>query len=396
MTVFDAAQRQRRARRFALVPFGTYTRTIALAHARHIGTVTAALLIVAMTLDLAPRAEWIASQSPSRGALALVLHFLWYLALRMADLIGNLLPLACFMGLFWSEVTLTQSRERVVIWNGGRSPLQTLVPLAILGILFGALQVTALSVLRPGAVAIQIEQGLGEYGRRFDRRLHPDARHWVTLPNHLIQARIDYRASRLVDVQIFEFSDSGRLNGRIEAASAEPTATHGRWRFHAGSRWDAPDADPASQPTDTGPARRFDTEEDDLPVDPLWLANLNIDARYLPNGVLSALAARAGVPDPSSYRAWRQVRMAQFFLPFGMLLLASCLATALIGQRTAFKPMILIGLAGYFLYVSNNVVVWLGEYGQVPAIPAAWLMPLAMVASGLALMTWLERRGQAS
>lgn len=396
MTAFDTARPQRRTRRFALVPFGTYTRTLVFAHARHIGTVTAALLIVAMTLDLAPRAEWIASQAPSRGAPALVLHFLWYLALRMADLIGNLLPLACFMGLFWSEITLTQSRERVVIWNGGRSPLQTLVPLAILGVAFGALQVTALSVLRPGAVAIQIEQNLGEYGRRFDRRLHREARQWISLPSHLIQARVDYRASRLVDVQVFEFSDTGRLNGRIEAASAEPTGTPGRWRFHSGSRWDAPDAAPTSQPTDTGATRRFDIEEDDLPVDPLWLASFGIDARYLPNGVVASLATRADIPDASGYRTWRQVRVAQFFLPFGMLLLASCLATALIAQRTAFKPMILIGLAGYFLYVSNNVVVWLGEYGQLPAIFAAWLMPLAMVASGLALMTWLERRGRAS
>lgn len=396
MTVFETSRQARRTRRFALVPFGTYTRTIALAHARHIGTVTAALLIVAMTLDLAPRAEWIASQAPSRSLPGIVLHFLWYLSLRMADLIGNLLPLACFMGLFWSEVTLTQSRERVVIWNGGRSPLQTLVPLAILGVVFGALQVTALSVLRPGAVAIQIEQGLGEYGRRFDRRLHPDARHWITLPNHLIQARIDYRASRLVDVQVFEFSDSGRLNGRIEAAAAEPTSVPGRWRFHDGSRWDAPDADPSSRPTDTGAARRFAAEDDHLPLDPLWLASFGIDARYLPSSVLATLASRPDIPDASSYRTWRQVRFAQFLLPFGMMLFASCLATALIAQRTAFKPMILIGLGGYFLYVSNNIVVWLGEYGQVPAIPAAWLMPLAMVASGLALMTWLERRGRAS
>jgi lipopolysaccharide export LptBFGC system permease protein LptF len=396
MTALDTARPQRGARRFALVPLGTYTRTLVLAHARHVGTVTAALLVIAMTLDLAPRAEWIASQSPSRGAPALVLHFLWYLSLRMADLIGNLLPLACFMGLFWSEITLTQSRERVIIWNGGRSPLQTLVPLAILGIFFGALQVTALSVLRPGAVAIQMEQNLGEYGRRFDRRLHPQTRSWITLPNHLIQARIDFRASRLVDVQVFEFSDTGRLNGRIEAASAEPTATHGRWRFHAGSRWDAPDAASDSQPTDTGAARRFETEEDDLPLDPLWLANFGIDARYLPTGVLAALATRPDIPESSGYRTWRQVRFAQFFLPFGMLLLASCLATALIAQRTAFKPMILIGLAGYFLYVSNNIVVWLGEYGQVSAVPAAWLMPLVMVAAGLGLMTWLERRGRAS
>jgi lipopolysaccharide export system permease protein len=394
MSAVETLRPPRRTRRFALVPFGTFTRTLGLAHARHIGTVIAALLIVALTLDLAPRADWIASQAPNRSAPGIALHLLWYLGLRSCDLIGNLLPLGCFLGLFWSEITLTQLRERVIVWNGGRSPLQTLVPLAILGVLFGALQTTALTVLRPGVVAIQIEQNLGEYGRRFDRRLAPSTWRWITLPNHLIQARIDHRASRLVDVQVFEFSDEGRLNGRIEAASAEPTATPGRWLFRSGARWDAPDASPGSQPTDTGPARRFDTETENLALDPLWLASFGIDPRYLPQATLAALAARTDIPEPAGYRTWWQVRIAQFFLPFGMLLLASALATWLIAQRTAFKPMILIGLAGYFLYVTNNVVVWLGEYGQFPAIPAAWLMPLAMIAVGLALMAWLERRGR--
>jgi lipopolysaccharide export system permease protein len=394
MTAADALRPPKRARRFALVPFGTFTRTLAFAHARHIGTVVAALLIVALTLDLASRGEWIASQAPNRTAPGLFVHFLWYLGLRSCDLIGNLLPLGCFLGLFWSEITLTQSRERVIVWNGGRSPLQTLVPLIMLGLLFGAFQTTALTVLRPGAVAIQIEQNLGEYGRRFDRRLPPATWRWIALPNHLIQARIDHRASRLVDVQVFEFSDEGRLNGRIEAASAEPAGAPGRWLFRNGARWDAPDAGPGNQPTDTGPARRFDAETENLPLDPLWLANFGVDPRYLPQTTLAALAARSDIPEPAGYRTWWQVRIAQFFLPFGMLLLASALATWLIAQRTAFKPVILIGLAGYFLYVSNNVVVWLGEYGQLPALLAAWLMPAAMIAVGLSLMAWLERRGQ--
>uniref|UniRef100_UPI001953B4A5 hypothetical protein n=1 Tax=Klebsiella aerogenes TaxID=548 RepID=UPI001953B4A5 len=68
-------------------------------------------------------------------------HLGWYLALRLADLTGSLMPLGTFLGLFWSEVTLTQTRERVVIWNGGRSPLQALVPLAIVGAVCGMIQV---------------------------------------------------------------------------------------------------------------------------------------------------------------------------------------------------------------------------------------------------------------
>ncbi len=77
-----------------------------------------------------------------------------------------------------------------------------------------------------------------------------------------------------------------------------------------------------------------------------------------------------------------------------MMLMASALATTLIGQRTAFGPMILIGLAGYFLYVTNNIAVWLGEYGQLPAPVAAWLMPLAMIVAAGILFWRIETEGR--
>lgn len=375
-------------RRFGLVPFGTFTRTLTLAHASHVGTVAAALLIVALTLDLASRAERIVAAAGG-GAASVALLMGWYLLLRICDVIGNLLPLACFMGLFWSEITLTQSRERIVVWNGGRSPLQSLMPLLLLGAAFGALQVAALTFLRPAAVAVQIESRLGSYGERFDRRLKPDERRWIVLANHMVQARVDFRNRTLVDVQLFELSEGGRLTGRVSAASASPGDAPGIWVFRDGSRWIAPTGEAAG----VGEVRRFAEERIALPLQPLWLANLGIDARYLPQGTLAALASLPGVQEPS-YRAWWHVRIAQAVLPLGMMLMASALAMTLLAQRTLFKPMILIGLAGYFLYVTNNVVVWLGEYGQLPPLFAAWFMPLAMIATGLGLMARIERAGR--
>ncbi len=376
------------SRRFGLVPFGTHTRILTRAHGGHIGTVLAALLIMALTLDLAPRAETIAAQAAHGGPLGIVLHLLWYLLLRMCDLLGSLLPLASFMGLYWSEITLTQSRERIVIWNGGRSPLQSLVPIVLLGCALGALQVAALMVLRPTAISLQIAGGIGSNGERFDRRLS-ETRRWIILPDHIVQARIDYRQTRLVDVQVFELSDGGRMTGRIAASEAVPAAEPGVWRLRDGSRWTAP---PADSPV-SGEARRFAEELLRLPLDPLYLAYLGIDARYLPQGILSELASRPQVTE-ASYRAWWHVRIAQAILPLAMMLMASALATTLIGQRTAFAPMILIGLAGYFLYVTNNVAVWLGEYGQLPPPVAAWLMPVAMIVTAGILFWRIETAGR--
>jgi len=379
-------------RSFRLVPFGTYTRTLILAQLGHIGTVVTALLIIALTLDIAPSVERILEQAGPLGTTGLVVYMLRYVLLRACDNLGTLLPLACFMGVCWSEIMLTQSRERIAIWNGGRTPLQSLMPLAVLGIVLGGMQVTALMVLRPTAVAAQIEEGIGSYGRRFDRSLKAERR-WITLPGHMVQARIDYRNARLVDVQIFELSDEGRMTGRIEAASAEPDGTPGHWLLRQGSRWIAPAE--GTLPPAGGPAVvRFAEERIVLPLDPLWVRYLGIEPRYLTQDVLSELARRSLIDDPS-YRTWWHVRLAQAILPFGMMLMASALAVRLIAQRTAFKPTLLVGLAGYFLHVSNNFVVWLGHYGQLNPALAAWIMPLAMTAAGLALMLRLQREGSA-
>ncbi|KAF0119786.1 MAG: hypothetical protein FD152_4374, partial [Xanthobacteraceae bacterium] len=253
-------------RHFRLVPLGTYTRTLALTQAGHIGTVLTALLIIALTLDLAPRAERIAAEAGPAGPFGIARHLLWYLLLRSCDIITLVLPLACFLGIWWSEITFTQSRERIAIWNGGRSPLQSIMPLLMVGIALGSLQATALIVLRPTAVTIQIENGIGDYGGRFNRSLRPTERRWITLPNHMVQARIDYRHARLVDVQLFELSAGGRMTGRITAATAEPDREYGYWLFRNGSRWVASGEGEVPDAT-TRNERGFSEERVALPLD---------------------------------------------------------------------------------------------------------------------------------
>lgn len=381
-------------RPFGLVPSGTFTRTLALAHARHLATVITALLIVALTLDVAPRADRILASAPDQGLFGLVRHLGAYIALRLADLTGTLLPLGSFLGLFWSEVTLTQTRERVVIWNGGRSPLQSLVPLALVGAVCGIVQTASIGLFRPLAVAYQIEHGIGEYGRRFDRSLKDEPR-WITLDHQMVRARLDYRQSRLVDPEVFEVSPDGRLVARIAARSAVATAP-GSWTFTQGSRWTAPPQG-APAPVGADDARWFDTETVALPLDPLWLAHYGIDARYLPQETLAALAGRGeAIPDAASYSTWWHVRLAQILLPFGMMVLASAMAMTLIPHRLAFGALMTIGLTGYFLHVATNIFVWIGEYGRFPATLAAWGMPLAMIAAAFVLLVRLDRAGHST
>lgn len=383
-------------RTFALVPFGAYTRTLARAHAGHIATVMAALLMVALTLDLAQRGERLVAQAGNAALPAIVWHVVRYMVLRLADLTPVLLPLGSFMGLFWSEITLTQTRERVAVWNGGRTPLQSLVPVLMIGAVLGAVQVACLAWLRPAAVGIQIAERLGSYGERFDRTPGAGGERWIKLPDHLIRARIDYPARALMDVDLFELTREGRLAGRVRAERAEPDGA-GRWRFTRGSRWTGPPDGVADFARGTGEARWFDTETLALPLEPLWLAWLGVDARHIPTGQLGELAAMADrLPDGPAFRTWWHIRFGQALLPLGMMLVASALSMILIGQRATFGAMMAVGLTGYFLHVSISISVWLGEYGRIPAVLATWIVPLLLIAAGLALMLRLQRPARRS
>jgi hypothetical protein len=381
-------------RQLALVPFGAYTRTLARAHAGHIATVMAALLMVALTLDLAQRGERLVAQAGNAALPAVVLHVARYMALRLVDLIPVLLPLGSFLGQFWSEITLTQTRERIAIWNGGRTPLQSLVPLVLVGAVLGAVQVACLAWLRPAAVGIQIAERLGSYGERFDRTPGAGGERWIKLPDHLIRARIDYPARALMDVDLFEMTPTGRLAGRLRAERAEPDGP-GLWRFSRGSRWIGPPDGVPDFASGTGEARWFATETVALPLEPLWLAWHGVDARFIPTGQIGTLAAMADrLPDGPAFRTWWHIRFGQALLPLGMLLVASAMSMVLIGQRASFRAMMAVGLTGYFLHVAISITVWLGEYGRLPALAATWAVPLMLIAAGLLIMVRLERSGR--
>jgi lipopolysaccharide export system permease protein len=73
------------------------------------------------------------------------------------------------------------------------------------------------------------------------------------------------------------------------------------------------------------------------------------------------------------------------------MLMAAALAARYFAQRVAFKPTILVGLAGYVMHVLNNIVVWLGHYGQLHPALAAWIVPVGLNIFGMFLLVRLSR-----
>src|SRR5579859_6880261 len=196
----------RGARTIYLTPFGLYSRYMLGAYLRHTMMVSAALMTIALTIDLWPQVA-LFSGNP--------LHVMWSLGrlavLRLSDLLPPFIPFATFLGVVWSESAFTESRERLLIWNSGRSPLFCLMPALLAGLVVGISLFALDAWLRPAAIHVQIDEKLGREGIRLDRS-QSGGSHWIALPDGLLRADIEYGPPlKLHDVTIYKLDTVGHL-----------------------------------------------------------------------------------------------------------------------------------------------------------------------------------------
>ena len=159
------------ARPVYLTPFGLYSRYMLGAYLRHTMMVSAALMTMALTIDLWPQVALFTGDP-----LQVVFGMAWLAVLRLPDLLPPFMPFATFLGVVWSESAFTESRERLLIWNSGRSPLFCLMPALLAGLVMGVVLFALDAWLRPAAIHVQIAERLGREGIRLDRsqsRRHP-------------------------------------------------------------------------------------------------------------------------------------------------------------------------------------------------------------------------------
>lgn len=110
------SQSTRGARPIFLTPLGLYTRYMLGAYLRHTMMVSAALMTIALTIDLWPQIALF-----SGGPLRVIAGIARLALLRIPDLLPPFIPFAAFLGVVWTESAFTESRERLLIWNSGRS-----------------------------------------------------------------------------------------------------------------------------------------------------------------------------------------------------------------------------------------------------------------------------------
>jgi lipopolysaccharide export system permease protein len=390
----------RAARAINLAPFGRHSRYMLASYLRHIFMVAAALMLIALTIDLWPQIPLLTAEPGLDIAFSIVRLAL----LRVCDLLPPFIPFATFLGVVWSETVFTASQERMLIWNSGRSPLQCLTPAILTGLLIGATLFIMDAYLRPAAIHVQIAEKFGREGLRLDRT-QSGGNHWVALQGGLLRAEIEYGPPlKLHDATIYKFDADGLLNEVDTAvlatpeASGDPHSSSGRWLLQNGHFWKAPPASEA--PLALGASREepetlFDQRSISMTLNVEWLGNLGMSPQYLTMTTLRSLAgAQIASNDVAGFRTRLQALYSEIFLPGLMAVLAAALAMLFFPYRVKPLPMIGVLMSGYLAHFSVTAFLLMGEFGYVPAFVAGWLVPLLIaLGTGGVLYVIQKRRG---
>ena len=385
---------KRTARAINLAPFGRHTRYMLASYLRHIFMVAAALMLIALTIDLWPQIPLLTAEPGLDIAFAIVRLAL----LRVCDLLPPFVPFATFLGVVWSETVFTASQERMLVWNSGRSPLQCLTPAILAGVLIGAGLFGMDAFLRPAAIHVQIAEKFGREGLRLDRT-QSGGNHWVALQGGLLRAEIEYGPPlKLHNATIYKFDPDGLLNEVDTAVLATPEASGDHWLLQDGHFWKAPLASDA--PLSLGASREepetlFDQRSIPMDLDVEWLGNLGMSPQYLTMTTLRSLAGAHIVSnDLSDFRTRLQALYSEAFLPGLMAVLAASLA--MLYFPYTLRPFAMIGvlMAGYLAHFAVAAFLLMGAFGYVSALVAGWLVP-ALIALGTGGVMYViqKRRG---
>jgi lipopolysaccharide export system permease protein len=383
---------RRGARPIYLTPWGLYSRYMLGAYLRHTMMVCAALMTIALTIDLWPQVALF-----SGDPLSVTGNIMWLAALRLPDLLPPFVPFAAFLGVVWSESAFTESRERLLIWNSGRSPLLCLTPALMAGVILGLFLFTLDGFVRPAAIHVQMAERLGREGIRLDRS-QSGGSHWIALPDGLLRAQIEYGPPlRLHDATIYKLDVNGHL-AEVDTASVAEQESDGIWRLENGRYWRA-DFDDQGNIISTGTREEnqvpFTQRTIPMALNQLWLSNLGLSPQYLRLGELHTLAhAQIMSRDASGYKTRLQTLFGETLFTCVMAVLGAALSMLYFAYATRWFALVTVLLAGYLAHFASKAFSLMGEFGYIPPFFAGWLAPLLLIAAvARALFVIQKKRG---
>ncbi len=382
--------------RILRIAFGVYSGYLFRQHLRHSLIVAAALLSLALTIDLIPQLPLLLIASGGGASIHDVSSLLIF---RAADLLPRFLPLSVFLGVLWTEVALTASRERLLVWNSARAPWHFVAPVIAIAVLFGLAQFEFDNLGRPAAMSAQIQSHLGSLGQMYDRRPSTEST-WFSAGSDLVRARVQYAPVTLHDVTLYRFDKTWRLTEIDTAQTAVPDKNWNAWRLFEGEAWAFGSKPLAASTAHDAPKLRdpvtykFSERKLAVALDPVWVGVWGIGPEYLSRSALTALTrVNHDAQTNSLFRTRIELNWANATMPGAMALLASVLAVFLLPYRVQFIRAFGAGLVGYAAHLAMRIAVLFGEHGILSPAFAAWLAPFSIyVSAGVLLGIFIFRR----
>lgn len=381
-------------------PGGLHTRYMLAGYLRHVFIVISVLLAIALTIDLWPQLYTVA-ESGGSGVVSATWSVFRFAVLRTPGLVAPFLPFATYLGVVWTEVVLTRSGERMLVWNSGRSPAQCLAPVVALGVLLGAMEFAMDAYLGPAAMGVQMRERLGLDGQRLDRTRTGDS-HWIVSPDGLLSSEIEYGPPPVLhNLTFYRRDNSGQLIEVDMAAIARHVPGTKLWLMQDGRYWtpagqsanDAARSSVEFGKTSGETMIPFSSRTVSLDLDPLWLSVFGMEVQYLPLAVLTKLArVDTGPLSKGLYRTHLQVIYAEALLPGAMALLAASLCLLLLAYGTPAKAVIGIVFVGYLAHFGTKAGLLMGQNGYMPPIVAGWFVPLALLVATLVVFRIIARK----
>lgn len=322
--------------------------------------ILAMLVVVLQTLDLLGESGKILSVAGNTDA------DVWrYVGLRIPQIIETFLPFSVLLGTLLTLVTLNQNSEIVSMKAGGMSAHQILAPLLVASLFVALVSFTFNErIVARATAALNAWQDVEYAAIPRDSGVRTNV--WVTSDGTLINAmtvRGLGQDARLEGVELFG-RPQGTLAVMVQADSAVPTATPGRWRLDNARRFDVA----------SGRSTVLGTIESDLGVTPDRFTLAKIDPEGLSfselRTAIGALEAAGRPTQEAETILWHKISG-----PLSAILMPILGAVAGFGLARSGQLFVraVIGMAlGFAYFVADNFGLAMGNLGAYPPPLAAW------------------------
>lgn len=331
----------------------------------------AALLII---LDFLANGDQVVAKSDG-----VLLPILRYTALRLPEILAQLLPITAMLAALLTFAELVRHSELTAIAAAGVSKARLATAVLPVALLIAMIQFLVEDQAVPLAISRLRAWGIGDYAPTGDAQ----AGVWLRVGDDILRIRAaDPGAGRLDGVTIFQRDKEGNLIAELTASSA--TYDDGKWTLN----------DVTRAPIGPGAVERVAHLRWSDDLSPTLLAAGLAEPREMPISRLLQVIQAPGLGTQPSYRykLWLQARVAAPPTTIAMILIIVAMARPLSGRK-AQGWLIAIGVSvGFVCWTFNGLVLTIGDLGLLPPVLAAWTPLTVFAASAAWLMLQQERR----